>query len=244
MKRVVILVCALSVAGLVGADTMIEKVQRTDEFQMMGKTQPAKEESTTTWIGGDKLRNDQGSVSVIIRMDEKKMYVVNHDNESYMEIDLPIDMAKLMGDNKQMQQMMQMMQMDATVTETGDTKKVGPYDCRKYEMKLSSQMMDMEQELWLTKDVDFDVAAYQAMASQMMKLQPGFAEMAKEMEKLDGVAVLTESRMKMMGSEMTMSEKLVNVEEKAAPAGTYMPPAGYTAKPFDMMTMMQQGQGR
>ncbi len=242
MKKALIVVCALSVAGLVSADTMIEKIQKTDEFTMMGQTQPAKEEATTTWIAADKMRQDQGSISVIMRMDSKKMYVVNHDNESYMEIELPIDMEKLMSSNPQMQQMMQMMQMDAKVTKTDETKKIGPYDCRKYEMALTSQMMNMEQELWLTKDVEFDVAAYQAMASQMMKLQPGFAEMAEEMQKLDGVAITTQSRMKMMGSEMTMSEKVVNVEEKDAPAGTYQPPASYTGKPFDLMTMMQQGQ--
>ena len=240
-KRVLITVCVLTVAVLAGADTMIVKVQKTGEFKMMGQTQPAKEETITTWIGADTMRNDQGSISVITRMDQNKMYVVNHDNRSFMVIELPIDMEKLMGDNPQIEQMMQMMQMEAKVTKTDETKKIGPYDCHKYELALTSQMMNMQQELWLTKDVEFDVSAYQAMAAQMMTLQPGFADMAEEMKKLDGVAVETRSTMKMMGSEMTMTEEVLSVDEKPAPAGTYEPPSDYTAKPFDMMSMMQQG---
>ena len=75
---------------------------------MMGQTQPEKDEVHTTWIGDGKLRMDQGQSSTVVDLDGNKMIIIDHDNKSYSEIDLPVNLEELLppGMGEQMMAMM------------------------------------------------------------------------------------------------------------------------------------------
>ena len=130
-------------APLIQADTFIQAKRHTDSFTMMGQTQPAKDEVTTTWVGKDRCRTDTGEgQSVIVRLDQSKMYVLDHTKKTYSPIDLPFDWSKLIPpEAKQMtEQWMQMFKMTATVTDTGETKKIKGWNCRKYLVNLKGMI--------------------------------------------------------------------------------------------------------
>ena len=60
------------------------------------------------------------------------------------------------------------------------------------------------------------------------------------MTKIEGLVVEQKGVMTMMGNEVGTSEKTISIDDMAAPAGTYDPPADYTEKPFDFMARMQK----
>ena len=87
--------------------------------------------------------------------------------------------------------------------------------------------------------------AYRRMIAEIIKLQPGAANLAKEMDKIDGLVVSQESSMSMAmlgDSTIGSTEKVTSVEEDVPPAGTYDAPEGYALEPFDYMAMMQEQQ--
>jgi hypothetical protein len=232
-------VAALSLTLPAHADFKVVQKNHTDPATIMGREQPARDIVSTTWVGDGMLRMDEGDSSYIVRLDRKKLYLVDHGEKKVTEVDIPIDLSKYLP--PQMQQMVgQMMKMSATVTPTGETRKVGPWKARKYLIKISSPMMSTEQVAWASKDVGFDASAYAAMAAEIMKLQPGMAEVVKELAKVDGMVVLQESTTTVMGTSMKSRQEVVSVEKSGPPPGGYEPPSGYAREPFDPMKMMQK----
>ncbi len=232
-------VAALGLALPAHADFKVVQKNHTDAVKMMGHEQPARDIVSTTWIGDRMMRMDEGDSSFIVRLDRKKLYLVDHAEKKVTEVEIPIDISRYLP--PQMQQMMAgMMKMSATVTPTDETRKVGRWTARKYLITISSPMMSTKQVAWAAKDLGFDVSTYAAMAREIMKLQPGMEEVVKELSKVEGMVVLQESTTTVMGSSVKSRQEVVSVETSGPPPGGYEPPSDYTREPFDPMKMMQK----
>ncbi|MFP4082167.1 MAG: DUF4412 domain-containing protein [Candidatus Aminicenantes bacterium] len=221
---------------LTQADYHIKKIKHTDEVTIMGQTQPAKDEQGETWLSKDKMRQDEGqSRTTIVRLDQDKIYVVDHEKKSYSVMDLPIDFEKELS--PQAKQMMQMMQVTPKVTATEETQKIKDWDCRKYIVEIDVSMMGMnmpmKMEMWLTKDIDIDMDMYKDLSTKILSINPMFKGFAQEFEKLDGYPVVTLFSMTMMGAETKYREEVLSVEEADAPEGTYELPEGYSETAFN-----------
>ncbi|MFQ6110337.1 MAG: DUF4412 domain-containing protein, partial [Candidatus Aminicenantales bacterium] len=222
------------------ADSHIKKFRHTDAMTIMGQTQPAKDEEGATWMTKDKMREDEGkSRSTIVRLDLKKIYVIDHEKKEYVEIDLPIDFEKILP--SEAKQMMQMMEVTAKVTETQEVQKIKKWDCKKYLVEIGFSMMGMnmpmKMDMWVTKGIDIDFNLYEKFQTEMLSLQPIFKDFIEEFKKIKGYPVLTEMTMTMMGTETKTKEEVISVEKKNAPEGTYDIPEGYskseTFNPFE-----------
>jgi len=244
MRRFRIVLLSLIVLAMTfpsAADVKVVQQHHQDAFSMMGQSQPASDETYITWIGDGKLRMDQGSTSTIVNLESEKMIIANHDEKVYNEIDLPVDLASMMPPGMG-EQMMAMMNFDVTVTPSDETKKVGQWNAKRYDMTMVSPMMSMTSVLWASEETPVDFDSYFDLYSSVVSLQPGMDSMIQEMRKIDGYIVdqNVTMTMKMMGETTIGSKETVTaIEELDAPAGTYAPPAGYERQEFDYMKMMQ-----
>lgn len=239
-RVLVLIVLAAALAAPALADTLLTMKSHSDP--MMG--QPAKDETTTTWVGKDRLARVGGDPSFIIRADQKKIYIVDNGDKTYSELDLPIDLAKYFPPEMQAQigAMMQQMKYTVKVTPTAETKKIGAWNTKLYKAEIANAMgMKMDIDMWVTKDIALDFDAYKGLANSLQGLQLGFEDVAREMAKIDGFSVLTENTMSIMGNIVKTREELVSVETKPAPAGTYDVPAGLTKETFNPMKAAQKG---
>ena len=190
------------------------------------KIAPSQAEPIRIWIGekGDRLRRDEGDSSYILRLDRGKLYVVNHTDKTYSEIALPIDARKVGAPPE--------MQAKAQVTATGETKKIGSWNVRKYKVDITNPAgLRIDTTVWASPDV----AAYQALtllAASIAALQPGSADWSLKLGQIEGFPVLQEAEVTMGTSHFKTREELVGVETKDAPAGAYDPPAGYAAQAY------------
>jgi len=229
----------LMAATVFGGDIYLKQKQITGAHQVMGKNLPAEEKITSMWISSNKARHDTGDKSVLVRMDKKKQYMINHIEKTYTEI--PLDFAekmvdKMAGENPdqaaQMQKMMQsMMKVEVTVTATGERKKIGRYQCAKYMQTVKMMMGTMTSEIWATTDIRIDYEQYAehmaAIAGNMPGMQSAMEDMVKEMKKVKGVPVLTISTNALMNQNFETRTELIEFKESKAPAGTFNLPAGY-----------------
>ncbi len=239
-----LLVVAL-VAAPASADTKLMMKSHTDAYQVMGQNQPAQDSDVTFWIGDDKAARSDGDSTIILRPDQKKLFVVNHANETYSALDLPVDVMAMMPEatRQQMGQMMDAMKMSATVTPTEETQTINDWSTKLWNVSLSNAMgMKIDSKVWASQDVDVDLDSFRAMTRAMASLQPGFGEAADELLKVDGVPVVMESTVNMMGTSFQSREEMVSASTEAAPAGTYEVPEGYTEQEFNPMG--QGGPGR
>lgn len=245
MKILLPLALALSLTSpALCHDVVLTKEKHTDRAKIMGQEQPAKDTKEVVWIGKDHMRVEEGDKVTIVRLDLKKMYMLDTKAKTSSTLDLPVDITKMLPE--EMRPMMEQMfsQITVSITPTEETKKVKDWDTTKYTMTMALPMGgSMEQEMWVAKDIGGAREGWHDLYAAVMSANPVRAGMVEEMKKIDGVPVLVERTQKMMGSEIKSTEKVISVEEKDAPEGHYDLPKDYKDKPFDPMAEIQVGPG-
>lgn len=219
-----------------GADTLLTLKSHVDTPAMLGNNMGGSDRTITVWVGANRVRRDDGTTSSIMLFDKKKLYIVDHQDKSYTAIDLPVDFKKLVpGPQGEAlyKEMSAAAKMDAKITRTAETKKIGAWNTQKYHVELSNPTMKASTDMWVSKDVGVDMNVLRQMQLNMASLQPGALDWVKKMQQIDGFPVRQESSLNMGAPKDTKTrEELVSVEKKEPPANTFAPPAGYTQKPF------------
>ena len=225
-----------------GADTLYTLKSHTDAFQVGGQSQPAKDSTVKVWVAGDRMRRDDGEQSMIFRMDQNRLYLVDHEDKTYSEIALPIDLRKMMpkGSEAMADQIAAAMQVTVQVTPRDEVKKVNQWNAKRYDVSVQSAMgMKIATTMWVTKEIE-GFGHFNKLAGTVAALQPGSNEWVKQLEKVDGFPVLTESQVDALGAKFGTREELVSVETKTAPAGSFDPPAGYKAQSYNPIAGMSR----
>src|SRR5881227_2532309 len=124
MLRRTVLLCLLLAAPAV-ADTLLTVRSSVEGLKM---DQPTTGQ-VHIWVAADRLRRDEGETSTIVRLDRGKVYVLNHADKTYLELAAP-DLQKMAAPAGA--------QMKVQVTATGETKKVGTWNARKYKVEISN----------------------------------------------------------------------------------------------------------
>ena len=227
------------------ADIYMKQKTHTGAFTMMGQTQPEKDSFMVYWMGANRARTDEDNGKSTIFVPEKKiLYALDHNKQTYaeipMDIDKMVDQALAGKDDAEMAEAKKkigglmkgmakgmMGEMSVKVTETGETKKIGSWNCRKYIIETDMGMGKSKAEAWATEDLKIDYGLMFTVGNAMMAGQPGFDKIIKEMQKVKGAIVYQTTSVKMMGNDMTTTTEIIEFTEKAAPVGCYDVPAGY-----------------
>lgn len=234
LATVILIIAALAFSPFAAkADHLIKGKKHTDAMSMMG--QPAKDEDTTTWLGKDKMRQDVGDVTNLIRMDINKMYIIDHAGKTYSEMDLPLNLDDILP--PEAKQMMDAMDISSSITATGETQTINNWSCQKYLVEISVSMMGMDMpikmDMWTSKDLGVNLNEYKELYTQILETNPVFKDFIGEFEKIEGYPILTEFSMTMMGTEQKSKEEVLSAEKISPPAGTYDLPEGYTKTAFN-----------
>jgi predicted SpoU family rRNA methylase len=234
MKKLFLVVTlVLLSAAFLSADIYIKQETKTGAF--MG--QAAKDIVQEQWFGNNRIATITQDNSFIINMAEKKFYMINHKSKTYVESTLPLDIAKLMPD--QMAGMMKAMMegMTVSVQANGQSKKVGNWNTKGYDVNITMMGMNMKMVFWASTDVPFDWKKLALLSGELYKAQMRLGEkFVEEFKKIEGYPVASD--MEMMGMKVSMVTS--EISEKTPSANIYTPPAGYTKKDkFGMEDMKQ-----
>lgn len=221
--------------NLAEADIIIKKSKHT-ESTVMGQPQPAKNEEGKTWIAKNKMREDMAESSIIVRLDLKKIYTIDHSKKTYSEIDLPVEIDKVFP--PEAKQMMDVMQTkSSSVRETAETQTIRDWLCQKFLVEVEISMMEMnlpmKMEIWASRDLGIDLNAHKKFSDAILSLNPFTKGLSEEFKKIEGYPVLTISSVKMMGTETKEREEVVSVEKKDVPSKTFNLPKGYEKIPYN-----------
>ncbi len=233
-------------------DLMVSQSKHSDAIKISGReVRPAKDTNETIWIGKDRMRVDDGDKVTIIRLDQKKMYLLDPAEKTVSTLDLPVDMAKYLPEDQAPMYAAMMKDTKVSITPTTETKKIKDWNATKYTMTMSMPMpgpmggeMSFTSDIWASKDIAVDRAAMNDMYGAMMSMAPGGSSLATEMKKVEGMPVLVERTQSMMGNDSKSTEEVTAVASKDAPEGSYDVPKDYTAKPFDPRSQGMGGGGK
>ncbi|MCX6544360.1 MAG: hypothetical protein NTV05_08085 [Acidobacteria bacterium] len=241
MKKMILAAIVLLIAAPAAfADTYIKAKTHTDGMAMMGQNTPARDDTNETWITAGKFATGNADAWFVIDVSKKVAYFIDHQRKTYVETPLPLDFAKLLP--PEAAGMADMMKVTATVTPTSETKKIGSWDCIGYDTTMSVMGMKMNVRVWASTAVPFDVAAFNAtimpviLQGQMRVADASLAEFAK----IKGFQIASELTADMMGAKMRVTQEVVDIAERPAPAGIYAPPDGYKKNATLSMSDLQK----
>jgi hypothetical protein len=217
------------------ADTLLSIQGHTDGVRIGNRAQEARDSKVAVWLGADRMRRDEGTLSVIVRRDQKKIYIVNHSDRTYTMVDLPVDWMKLVPprDQDSFKRFLADNAMQAAVTPSTESKKIRGWDAHRVDLAVSNAHgLKIATQMWVTKALaSYD--AYNQMSADVLSLQPNNVDWSKKLSQLGGFPVFQDTTVTVGGTSFKSREELLASETKDAPAGTYDVPAGFTSKPFD-----------
>lgn len=177
-------------------------------------------------------RIELGDTITIMEFHKGTIYVLNTKDKTYEEM-IPQEMPEDMDKDEQefMKKMMEGMMKSVEITPTNETKRIGGYKCRKYNMT----MMGVNNVYWLSKDVE----GYEEFRTISENMAKGFEKnpMLKQtnimgmMDKLDGFPVKMVNQMPGGG---TITTTLKRIEKKSLSKNLFKIPKGYTLKEKDV----------
>jgi len=227
-KCLFLLILVALTTGIVTADVYIKQKMHTDAINMMGQSQPAVDDFSEIWFTENKMAMHSPGMSIIVDMAKKVVFMINIEGKTYVEMEIPVDFSKYIPEEAaQMAQMM--LNTSVTVQPTGETMTINNWKCEGYDVNMDMMMMQMKTKVWASKDVPFDwkelMDKYMEMSKVMLRLND---QSIQEMAKIDGYQIKSETTMNMMGSDINSYQEVVEISQKAAPAGTYAVPEGFT----------------
>ena len=72
------------------ADTLLTIQTHSELPALIGTNVRQDDRKVTLWVGPNRVRRDDGKAASIVLFDQKKIYIVDHEDKSYTAIDLPI----------------------------------------------------------------------------------------------------------------------------------------------------------
>ena len=228
------LIMAFTVA--MSADIYIKTKNHTDK--MMGKENPAKDEISEQWLGEGRMVSITKGNVVIMDVNKMKMFMVDHAKKSYIETALPLDFSKLFP--PEIAAMMGQMKITVDVKANGLAQKVNGFNAKGYDVTMTMMGRPFFQmKVWASTEVPFKLQGSQEkLLSQLRRLSMQIDEVGvKEMSKIQGFWVASETK---AGGMISSRSDVVEISQKAAPAGIYDVPAGYAKKTAFTMEDMQR----
>lgn len=181
------------------------------------------------WIGKEKIVTISQDTNFIIDMSKKKVFIVTHKDKSYVETDYPVDFSKLLDFPEESKAILSMMKITVTVNATGQKKKIGKWNCDEFQVNMTMMGQTLTNQVWATKDLPIDWKRYSDLAGMMLGSIQTFMDTVSiaEFKKIEGITIESEFKGEIMGNSLIVSNKIVELTQKEAPAGIYSPPPGY-----------------
>ncbi|NCA71951.1 MAG: DUF4412 domain-containing protein [Sphingobacteriia bacterium] len=205
------------------------------------------EETSKTYIANDKMivvNDGADATDLILDPAAGIITFVNHAEKQYLPIDVQAVKTSMSGPaSEQMRAMLG--EITTKVEPTDETRRIGEWNTRKY-LVSKSGMMQVEQEIWATEDVDLDASRYTDMMSLtgpggMLANTPAGIAQRDEMAKIKGYPILTKTKMEMMGTSMETETEVRIIRQESMEDSRFEIPEGYTLRKMGSSIPMPDG---
>ncbi len=196
-------------------------IEQTMEFSVI-PGQPPMASKQNLWLAPGKIRMEMqggaipgmGNMTTIIRTDLNKVYMVDENAKTYME--MPADMAAGAAAVK--------IEMKAT----GQKKKIKEWNCEEYIITGSGDMADIKMTVWASEDIKVDGKLRDSLLASIKN--PMLNSLADKLREIKGFPVEQSIAINMGGMPATTATRLNSVAEQKIPDDKFEVPAGYVLR--------------
>ncbi len=228
-----IFICLISWSFALG-DVYIKIKTHHDSYYDMGRITPEADSIEEQWIVDKKMAFITENLTTIYDLEKNQMNVINRNKKIYAQTPLPLDISKLV--TEQFYSELQTYKIKGTIKETGETKEIGEWNCKKYAIetwiasKSGNRFNQRDFTIWMTNDVPFDLGMVGEIISYGRKLEYYGDDFISELKKIKGYQIALEMTRYSRGQERKYSEEVVEISQKKPLEDIYSVPAGFTKK--------------
>jgi hypothetical protein len=152
-----------------------------------------------------------------------------------VETPLPVDFKKILP--PELEASAGSLGFTASVSPTLETRKIGQWNCQAYDVRLTIMSYEIRMKIWTTRDVPFDIDAYDAKLSPHILARQTMLDdrSRQEMMKIKGYQVAAEMNGDLLGTKIRSTSEVVEMVKRTPPTGLFTPPANYVKK--DMLSL-------
>ncbi|HVS14888.1 MAG TPA: DUF4412 domain-containing protein [Thermoanaerobaculia bacterium] len=231
---------ALALAGTLSIFATATAEEITVVSTMESSMGKASASTSTTYMGKNKLRTVEGDTEVMVDYTTGEMTFLDTKKKTYWTTS-PAELEAKFAELSQALEGMPMMDKifgtagEVEVTELGTTQQVAGYTCRDYRISMGDAYVF---ELCATRDLKppADVhAARRLMFANMGPMAGKIGKLFDEMSKIEGLPLVSDFTMSLMGRTMTTETRATAVEVGPIPDERFAIPAGFKQKksPFE-----------
>jgi hypothetical protein len=228
--------CLFASAAMADSHWVLRRT--ADHFETEGRASaPAKNSKIELWSAADRVRRDDSRSALILRLDQKKLYLVNHSERVYTAAEVQQKRGRwtMTAAPAIPEQIRQVWQLKAKIEPTGEIRKVGSWQAERHRVVLSNEAGTggrTQLDWWVAPNLRKEDGALRTLLRLQASFDVSGDAWMTSLLALPGVPVLFEKAEKLPDVEVKTREELESVEEGEAPAGIYDPPAGYRQLDF------------
>ena len=128
-----------------------------------------------------------GDMKFLVKRDDPAIYAMKPAEKVYMKIVIP-DGDSPAGEAAAAAQQM-MGNVDVKVTPTEETKDVGEWSTRKFDISMKFAMGEIKMASWATEEIKLDRSLFNRVTNAMTAQMPGMQKIADAMDEVEGVPV-------------------------------------------------------
>jgi hypothetical protein len=194
-------------------------------------------DTTIIWVGEKRARAIGNNGDFLVHGDSGILYSIDHAESTVVALRLsdietvPDRLAQEAEQAPQHRQeidaVLELADVQAAVRPTSEFSEIDGYHCRKYVVNISMGQAVARSQYWVTRDIEVDRALFRTLTHAALLRVPGSEAVLRELDKLDGLPVLTTGTVEMAGQTTRTSSRLIDVEYGRVPSDLFELPAGY-----------------
>lgn len=202
-----------------------------------GRSTGGKNQKVTVWIGADRARRDDGRGAAIVRLDLGRLCLIDHESKTYTMLEVGKEGGGYAVKTRHRafeppKELQELSRLQSAVTASDATRKVGSWNASLHKVSVTNKMSGgADFDWWTSSELKLDDRPYRTLLVLLAGIVPQAVDgdWLRTIVELPGFPVLFQRSQKLPDTVAKTTQELTSVEEKAAPAGTYDPPAGYAA---------------
>jgi len=211
----------------------IKELAWTEEYEWWSKANSTFQEPSRFYLCQDKASLTQDNLTCILDQSANSFTLISHRTESYVVMDLPLDIPGIWSD--ELRWIFKQRTTSGDVKKTRQRKEINGRKSQLYKVTYwplvdGKKNRKSETQVWASTEVPFDIGLHEQVLFNLRRIYNRDADLQQELLKIKGAQTRVTMYNKRFPLETRYCSEIMDISEQAPPAEAFTIPADYRQK--------------
>ena len=228
-----ILFIAVIANALLGTDVYIKQKAHTDAHYRYGRNMPTEDYDVELLIGSNRLAVISPGRKIIIDGTQKRMFIINRKNKTYVETTIPLDMSRVLP--AWLHEYFGTRELAGAIEAGKETRDIRQWKCRQYSLKTkqsakSQYPVESDIQYWYTSDTPVDLKAISELYANLWRFENYSENFIEVLSKQSGFPIASVTILYNQHAKTRSTLDVVEIQKKKPGPEVYSVPASFSKK--------------